>query len=162
MKQVMIAAILMAIVPGAALAGGNHAGGHGEAETMKIGQPGEKSKVKRTVTIKMMEKADGAMVFEPSSLSINEGETIRLKFVNNGEIDHEFVMDAQDGILEHKALMEKFPEMEHSDPNSITLAPGATGEIIWTFAKAGDFAFACLKPGHYESGMKGDLKVATK
>jgi uncharacterized cupredoxin-like copper-binding protein len=160
MKRMMIAAMMMAIVPGAALAGGSHSGGHGEAGMIEIGKPGEKSKVKRTVQIAMKEMDDGGMVFEPSSLSIKEGETVRLKFTNKGEIDHEFVMDVQEGIMEHKALMEKFPEMEHADPNSIKLAPGATGEIIWTFAKAGDFGFACLMPGHYDSGMKGDISVA--
>ena len=36
--------------------------------------------------------------------------------------------------------MEKFPEMEHDDPNAIRLAPGETGEIVWTFANAGDSA----------------------
>jgi uncharacterized cupredoxin-like copper-binding protein len=56
--------------------------------------------------------------------------------------------------------MEKFPEMEHADPNAIRLAPGARGEIIWTFANAGEFSFACLVPGHYDSGMKGDISVA--
>lgn len=127
---------------------------------MEIGKPGGKSEVKRTVEISMREKPDGGMVFEPASLSIMEGDTIRLKFKNKGEIDHEFVMDVHEGIMEHKALMEKFPEMEHADPNSIRLAPGETGEIIWTFAKAGDFGFACLVPGHYDSGMKGSLKVA--
>ncbi len=156
----MFATAMMAALPGAVYATGNHAGGHGEAAMIEIGKPGEKSKVKRTVQISMREKDDGGMVFEPSSLSIKEGETIRLKFTNKGEVDHEFVMDVHEGITEHKALMEKFPEMEHADPNSIKLAPGATGEIIWTFAKAGDFGFACLIPGHYESGMKGDIVVA--
>ena len=34
------------------------------------------------------------------------------------------------------------------------------GEVIWTFANAGSFEFGCLIPGHYESGMKGDVTVA--
>ncbi len=33
---------------------------------------------------------------------------------------------------EHKALMEKFPEMEHEDPNAVRLEPGKAGTIIWT------------------------------
>ncbi len=158
MKHALIAAALIAAFPGAAVAAGNHAGGHGEAGMMAIGKPGAAAEVKRTVTITMMENEEG-MVFEPSSLAIEEGETVRLKFVNKGELDHEFVMDVHEGIIEHKALMEKFPEMEHADPNSIKLAPGKTGEIIWTFAKAGDFGFACLIPGHYDSGMKGQISV---
>lgn len=161
MRNATMAVMLMAAIPGAALAAGNHAGGHGhgEAAMMEIGKPGDPAKVSRTVTITMMEKDDGGMVFEPSSLAIEQGETVRLKFVNKGRLDHEFVMDVEEGILEHKALMEKFPEMEHADPNSIKLAPGATGEIVWTFAKAGDFGFACLIPGHYDSGMKGEISV---
>ena len=83
-----------------------------------------------------------------------------MKFVNKGETDHEFVMDGHAEIMEHKELMEKFPEMEHDDPNAIRLAPGETGEIVWTFAKAGEFQFGCLIPGHYESGMKGDITVS--
>ncbi|MEO9960025.1 MAG: hypothetical protein ABJF07_06990, partial [Nisaea sp.] len=59
-------------------------------------------------------------------------------------------------------VMERFPEMEHADPNSISLQPGETGEILWTFTNTGDFEFACLIPGHYESGMHGPLTVATK
>jgi uncharacterized cupredoxin-like copper-binding protein len=161
MRNTVIAAIMMAIVPGVAPAAGSHAGGHGhgEAGMMAIGKPGDAAKADRAVTITMMEKGDGGMVFEPSSLAIEEGETVRLKFVNTGELVHEFVMDVQDGIMEHKALMERFPEMEHDDANSIKLAPGATGEIVWTFAKAGDFGFACLIPGHYDSGMKGQISV---
>jgi uncharacterized cupredoxin-like copper-binding protein len=62
--------------------------------------------VKRTVEISTREKPDGGMVFEPASLSIKEGDTIHLKFTNKGEIDHEFVMDVHEGIMEHKALME--------------------------------------------------------
>ncbi len=129
---------------------------------MEIGHPGDKAKVRRTIRVVMKETDDGDMLFEPASLSIKQGETVRLKFANKGEIEHEFVMDVHEGILEHRALMEKFPEMEHDDPNAIRLEPGETGEIVWTFAKAGEFGFACLVPGHYDAGMKGSLKVAAK
>ena len=156
-KLKLALAMMTAISVSPAFAAGNHAGGH---DVMEIGKPGTKAAAKRTVTISMMEKDDGAMVFEPAVLKVKEGETIRLKFNNMGETDHEFVMDRHEGIEEHKALMQKFPEMEHADPNSIRLAAGAKGEIIWTFAKAGEFGFACLIPGHYESGMKGDITVA--
>jgi len=161
MKHIIAAAVLMAVSSGAALASGTHAGGHGDkAATMPIGNPGEASKAKRTVNISMSEKDDGTMLFQPAVLKVKKGETVRLKFVNKGKVDHEFVMDVHEGIMEHKVLMEKFPEMEHADPNSIRLAPGARGEIIWTFASAGEFSFACLVPGHYDSGMKGDISVA--
>jgi uncharacterized cupredoxin-like copper-binding protein len=161
MKHILTAALLLASIPGAAFATGTHAGGHGdESGTMAIGKPGTVNQAKRVVNIAMSEKEDGRMVFEPAVLKVKEGETVRLKFTNKGETDHEFVMDTTEAVMEHKAVMEKFPEMEHADSNSIRLAPGAKGEIVWTFAKAGDFTFACLIPGHYESGMKGDITVA--
>jgi uncharacterized cupredoxin-like copper-binding protein len=161
MKYVIIAAMLMALGTGAAFAAGTHAGGHGnDKTTMAIGKAGKAGKVKRSVTIVMSEKDDGKMVFEPASLQVKEGETIRLKFENRGKQDHEFVMDVHGALMEHKALMEKFPEMEHADPNSIRLAPGAKGEIVWNFVNSGEFGFACLIPGHYDSGMKGDISVA--
>ena len=159
MKTSIATLAMLIALAGGAWAAGTHSGGHGEAGMMAIGKPGKKTEASRTVTITMMERDDGGMVFEPASLGVSEGETLRLKFVNKGKLDHEFVMDVHEGIMEHKALMERFPEMEHDDPNSIRLAPGATGEIVWTFAKAGDFGFACLIPGHYDSGMKGDINV---
>lgn len=58
--------------------------------------------------------------------------------------------------------MEKFPEMEHDDPNSIRLSAGQSGEIVWKFTTDGEFKFACLIPGHYEAGMHGDVSVAGK
>jgi uncharacterized cupredoxin-like copper-binding protein len=161
MKRILTATLLLAAISGAALAAGTHAGGHGdEAGAMAIGKPGKAGKAKRTVNITMSENDDGKMMFQPAVLKVKQGETVRLKFFNKGQVDHEFVMDVHKGIMEHKALMEKFPEMEHADPNSIRLAPGARGEIIWTFANAGEFGFACLIPGHYDSGMKGDISVA--
>lgn len=158
MKTTIVLTALALLFPAAAFASGSHSGGHGEM--MAIGKPGDSSEVERSVTIAMSEKDDGSMVFEPAVIEVKAGETIRLKFTNIGETDHEFVMDTTEAVMEHKAQMEKFPEMEHADANSLRLAPGVSGEIVWTFANAGDFTFACLIPGHFEAGMKGDIMVA--
>jgi uncharacterized cupredoxin-like copper-binding protein len=40
------------------------------------------------------------------------------------------------------------------------LDEGRSGEVIWTFSNAGTFEFACLIPGHYESGMHGPIVVS--
>ena len=71
------------------------------------------------------------------------------------------MLDSHKEIMKHKAVMEKFPEMEHDDPNSVRLEEGKNGEVIWTFSNGGKFEFACLIPGHYEAGMKGAIKVST-
>ena len=53
----------------------------------------------------------------------------------------------------------KFPNMEHADPNAVSVDPGKTGEFAWKFTRTGTFDFACLLPGHFESGMKGRISV---
>lgn len=143
-----------------AYAAGSHSGGHDDE--MAIGKPGEAANVARTIEVVMSENDDGAMLFSPSAIQVKAGETVRFKIVNEGETEHEFVMDSMDEIQEHKALMEKFPEMEHADANAIRLQPDNSGEIIWSFTKPGSYEFACLIPGHYESGMHGPLTVASK
>ena len=144
----------LALAPSFALAAGKHEGGHEHP----MGAPATTGETK-TVEVSMRETEEGAMVFEPTELSFAAGETVRLVITNNGEIEHEFVMDTVDANAKHKALMGKFPEMEHDDPNAVRLQPGETGEIRWTFTNAGEFEIACLIPGHYESGMHGPLTV---
>lgn len=146
-----------------------HTEGHDHATDhmgmMEVGMPGDPADVTRTVEIRMVETDDGEMLFEPDdttieTLAFEAGETVLFKITNEGELDHEFVLDTIANNEKHRELMQKFPEMEHDDPNSITLAPGETGEIAWTFANRGDFQFACLIPGHMEAGMHGPIEVA--
>lgn len=55
--------------------------------------------------------------------------------------------------------MLKFPSMEHDEPYMAHVATGKTGQLVWNFNRAGDFEFACLIPGHYQAGMKGNIRV---
>lgn len=151
----LLAILSLAMSAGASFASGTHAGGHGHDESA-IGQPGVASATTRTVQVEMSD----AMRFTPSSISARQGETIRFLIRNAGAIKHEFVLGTEKELKEHHDLMKKFPEMEHSDPNMITLAGGENGEIIWQFGKAGKIDFACLQPGHYDAGMKGKVMVA--
>ena len=157
MKTFLLSTAAMLITAPLAFADGTHGGGH--AAMMAIGTPGDAGHVDRTIEVLMMEPDDGSMVFDPGKLDIRKGETVRFIVTNKGELEHEFVLDTIELNIEHKALMQEFPEMEHDDPNAIRLMPGETGEIVWTFSNDGDFEFACLIPGHYESGMFGPVAV---
>lgn len=158
--KAVIFGMLVAALGSPALASGSHAGGHGEA--MAVGEPGDKAKATQTIRVTMKETDDGKMIFTPSTFKVRKGQTIVFAIKNAGELDHEFVLDQEDKIIEHKAAMEKFPEMEHDDPNAIRLAAGKSGEIIWKFTNDGTFKIACLVPGHYDAGMHGDVSVAAK
>ena len=157
MKTLLIASVSFLAMTALAGASGTHSGGHDSM--MGIGNPGKASEVSRTIEVIMKETDGGEMVFEPKEIKVEKGETIRFMVMNKGELEHEFVLDDHDGVMEHKGLMERMPEMEHDDPNSVRLDPGMDGEVIWSFANAGPFEFACLIPGHYDSGMKGMLTV---
>lgn len=159
MKTAIIGLILAALAS-PALASGSHAGGHGEA--IAVGEPGNKANATQTIRITMKETEDGKMIFTPAVFKVRKGQTVKFAIKNAGELDHEFVLDQEDKIMEHKAVMEKFPEMEHDDPNAIRLAAGKSGEIIWKFTNDGTFKIACLVPGHYDAGMHGDVTVAKK
>lgn len=134
---------------------------HGEDEhdhdhLAALGRPGDASKVNRTVEVTM---TDG-MRFSPARIKARHGETIRFVLKNTGTVKHEMVLGTQADLKEHAALMRKFPNMEHADPNQASVEAGKTGELIWQFTKAGTFDFACLQPGHYEAGMTGKVVVS--
>ncbi|MBY6142138.1 copper-binding protein [Leisingera daeponensis] len=156
MNKILSAAVIAALSAPPAFAGGTHGGGH--HDEMEVGKPGEAAHADREIAVTMKETDDGKMIFEPSSFSFAKGETIKFVITNSGELEHEFVLDTPERNVHHKELMAKM-DMEHDDPNSVRLDPGASGEIVWTFSNPGTFEFACLIPGHYESGMHGPVAV---
>ncbi len=146
-------ALALTLIAPLARSAGEHAGGHAASA---IGEPGKAARVTRTVRIDMSD----TMRYTPSSITAKQGETIRFVIKNSGKVKHELVLGTEKELKEHYEVMKKFPEMEHDDPNMVTVAPGATGQVIWKFTKAGKIDFACLQPGHYDAGMKGAVAVA--
>lgn len=174
-RTLTIALVATLTAPVLALAAGDHAGGHGDHHDKAMGnmhqdmhgsagmvghgsasgKPGDPAKVSRTVPLEM----DDSMRFTPAEINVKAGETIRFFVVNKGKVPHEVVIGTAGELDEHAEMMRKMPGMQHAEPNQITLAPGQRGGIVWTFDKAGSFAFACLVPGHKEAGMAGKIAV---
>lgn len=148
-------AVVLGLSTSAALAGGQHAGGH---HNPAIGEPGVASRVTRTIDV---EAAD-TMRFTPANITVKRGETVRFRIRNSGQLPHEFSLGTEKDLLDHYEVMKKFPGMEHAEPNQISLKPGEQGEIIWRFTKAGVVHFACLHVGHYDAGMKGQVRVSAQ
>jgi len=122
------------------------------------GRPGDSKKPARTVTVTMHDDA-GGMRYVPDRLEVKRGEQIRFIIENKGALKHEFTLASMQDNKKHGALMMKFPDMEHDDPNAKSIEPGKSAEILWRFDKTGTFEFACLIPGHYEAGMHGTASV---
>lgn len=103
------------------------------------------------------------MRFHPDHLEVAKGETIRLRVSNTGRMAHELVLGEASALRAHAEAMRMQPDMPpHHEANAITVAPGQTGEIVWTFSRAGTVDFACLLPGHYEAGMTGKIEVVKR
>lgn len=149
--------------------------GHGQAST--IGEPGDAAQATRTIEVKMFDN-----FYEPESISVKEGETVRFVVRNEGEFVHEFniatgqmhaahqaemMMMTEHGVLEAdrinweaaKAMQASMGHGMHDDANSVLLEPGKTAEIVWKFPKHADLEFACNVPGHYDAGMMGKVKL---
>ncbi len=164
MKRMIIAA---AVAMGVAFATGAQGHGderHGKAEDRSpagheadIGMPGDPGNVSRTIEVEM----NDAMRFLPDSIRVKRGETVRFLVRNVGDLRHEMVLGTIEEMQEHAELMRKFPEMEHADPNMVSVEPGKTGELIWRFTRSGTIDFACLQPGHFEAGMVGKITVGS-
>ena len=162
MKRTIIASVLAAVLvfPAGVLAHGDKHQGKQEdradaGHEGALGRPGDPGKVIWNVEVEM----NDAMRFNPESIRVKRGETIRFIVKNTGKLKHEMVLGTIEELKAHAELMRKFPEMEHADPNQVSVEPGKTGELIWQFTNAGTFDFACLESGHYEAGMVGKVQV---
>jgi uncharacterized cupredoxin-like copper-binding protein len=129
-----------------------------EGEHFSAGEPGDPKKPFRVVEVTMHE-GNGAMSYEPSTLDVKRGEQIKFVITNAGLLAHEFILADTKDNLKHALLMQKYPDMEHDDPNGKTVQPGGKAEILWRFSKVGTFEFSCLIPGHREAGMLGTVTV---
>ena len=164
MKQmVRVAALAAALNAPQALAHGEGSGAGSRpsltqrtaADETPFGRPGDPAEATRTVTVDMSD----AMRFDPATIQVRRGETVRFVVRNSGRALHEMVLGTAASLAEHAQLMKKHPAMEHDEPNMLHVKPGGTGEMVWQFTQAGDFRYGCLIPGHYEAGMAGKVKV---
>ncbi len=158
MKTSLIA-LSLALTLGNAWSHGKEPHGKPDAPVRKEqrawGIAGDAQAVRRTIDVGMSDD----MRFRPDRIQVRQGETVRLRIKNSGKVMHEFVIGTQKELDEHAALMLKFPNMEHDEPYMAHVEPGQTGEIVWTFNRAGEFDFACLIAGHYQAGMVGKIQV---
>lgn len=114
----------------------------------------------RTIEVSLSEFA-----FEPATLTVASGETIRFVFTNNGKVHHEAVFGDEAMQLEHEAEMAGMVTGDtsmggsHMGSEAASLDPGATSEYVMTFGSAGVMIAGCHEPGHWDAGMRLDITV---
>lgn len=125
----------------AACGGGDDPGGSGPAATA-------------TVTATLSD--DLAIELSKSDFAV--GETVRFEVTNTGSAAHEFYLGDAEAQEQHAEEMAE-GGMAHDEANGISVAPGATETLEYTFEQAGEIVAGCHEPGHYEAGMVTSMAV---
>jgi uncharacterized cupredoxin-like copper-binding protein len=152
---------LLLLLAGLAAAGAAsaHGNAHGQSAPDMIetafGRTGDPQRVTRTIQVKMSD----TMRFDPTEITVRQGDTIRLRVSNAGAVLHELVIGTEDELARHAELMRRNPDMEHDAPYMAHVSPGKRGDIVWQFTQPGTFKYGCLVPGHFEAGMVGTINV---
>jgi uncharacterized cupredoxin-like copper-binding protein len=100
--------------------------------------------------------------FEPDEIEVAAGETVRFVFENNGKVAHDAFIGDEGAQADHEDEMTSDDEgMEHGggDEDAITVDPGDTGELTYTFGEPGVLLIGCHQPGHYDAGMIIEVTV---
>jgi uncharacterized cupredoxin-like copper-binding protein len=117
------------------------------------GESGDTSGGERVVEVEMVDNA-----FNPNALTASVGETVTFKFTNNGSVAHDAFIGDVDDQAEHAKKMKSDSggHAAHGE-EGLTLEPGDSGELSYTFEEPGDILIGCHQPGHYEAGMKATI-----
>lgn len=107
----------------------------------------------RTIEVEMVDVA-----FQPATLQVAAGETVRFVFTNSGEAVHEAYFGDAAAQEDHAEEMDDMEGMAHGDDATV-VEPGETAEVTYTFDDAGSTQIGCHQPGHFESGMLVDVTV---
>lgn len=157
----ILSALVLALCTSSAMASGNHDDAHSAKN---------QSEVDRNIRIEA-----GDMWFDPDSLDIAPGETIKFDVENVGRVEHEFVIGDANAQEKHRNMMQEMGSEGHGDDHaehhmaegdhgggmpSITIKPGETKQLVWTAPEdVSSLEYACNIPGHYESGMSGKIDI---
>lgn len=103
-----------------------------------------------------------AMRIEPSLMSVAAGKPVTFVVTNTGVIPHEFTLGDQDVQDEHEQEMLQMGgmPMDHDHANAITVQPGETKQLVYTFEQPGTSQAGCHLPGHYPAGMMATINIA--
>lgn len=97
--------------------------------------------------------------FEPDTITVAAGETVRFVVHNAGASDHEFLIGDEAAQAGFAAEMTDGHGDAHVGEAGIALGPGETGEVTYTFDDPGELLIGCHEPGHYDGGMVARITV---
>ena len=141
-----LAAVIVAFMLGGlvvAAASGLDTGGHSGAADA------------RTVEVSMTDE----LRFEPDSIVVAPGETVRFVVTNSGQAVHEFLVGDEATQAQFEDEMAS-GEMDHDTAAGVSVDPGQTESFEYAFGETQEVILAgCHEPGHYAAGMVATITV---
>ena len=89
------------------------------------------------------------LLFDPTVVTVQQGETITFVITNAGTAEHEFKVGPMQDVFDDLP----------STPEVAAITPGSTKSLTYTFTGTGPYAYACHAAGHFENGMFGFVNV---
>ena len=109
----------------------------------------------RTIEVRMSDD----LRFDPATIDVEPGETVRFELTNEGEAVHEFLIGDEAAQAEFEEEMAG-GEGHHDTDAGMAVDPGQTETFEYTFPDtAGELLAGCHEPGHYDGGMIATINV---
>ena len=101
--------------------------------------------------------------FSPNVLDVRVGDTVTFVFTNFGRVVHDAFIGDKAAQQQHEKEMREAASdghgHDHAHEGGVTVPPGESGTLDYTFDRAGTLEIGCHQPGHYEAGMIAILNV---
>jgi uncharacterized cupredoxin-like copper-binding protein len=104
--------------------------------------------------------------YRPDAIMVWAGHRVTFAVTNTGKIAHEFTLGDRATQLDHERQMQLMPAMgghvhTHgaAGGGTLTVPPGQTRRLSWTFDEPGLVLYGCHVLGHWAAGMKGTIVV---
>ena len=104
-------------------------------------------------------KLSDALRIEPAAMTVPAGVPVTFVITNNGATEHEFYLGDEAAQGAHEKEMAAMGGMTHDEPAGVSVKPGQTKELTFTFATARTSLAGCHVNGHYGAGMKASITV---
>ena len=104
--------------------------------------------------------------YRPDAIMVWAGRRVTFAVTNTGKLAHEFTLGDRATQLDHERQMQLMPAMgghvhTHGSAGggTLTVPPGQTRRLTWTFDEPGLVLYGCHVLGHWAAGMKGTIVV---
>jgi uncharacterized cupredoxin-like copper-binding protein len=98
--------------------------------------------------------------FSPNVFDVRAGDTVTFVFTNFGRAVHDAFIGDKAAQEHHEDEMRKTQSgHDHEHEGGVTVHPGKSGTLHYSFDKPGTLEIGCHQPGHYRQGMAAIVNV---